>query len=514
MTVGGGIPRWLLWGLTLGVLVLPSLAAAAEGAPSTPSDRFLVGLQPVPDDVRPGHVWHGGRVIAVHAGAGLAIVKAQRGSGFEAEARADARVRYVAPDEAVAALDVLPNDPLYADQYGLPQVRAPLAWDTTLGDESANACIVDTGVRYTHEDLAGDRWKGGYDFVNDDADPWDDHGHGTHVAGIAAATLNNALGIAGLAQVGLYAVKVLNSFGSGSWADVAGGILWCADHTPDRTVINLSLGACTANPGTQDAIRYAYNTRGKLLVAAAGNLGNCQDQVNYPARFDEVVAVTCTRQGEGLCGFSVQGPKAEISAPGDRILSTWATSDAAYATGNGTSMSAPHVAAAAALVWGQRPALTNVQVRHRLDATAQDLGALDRDAGFGWGEVDAACALTCAIPLPGPPGNLQVSNDPGAERASLAWEQPGDKWSDFVTNYRVYRGTSSDGPFAALATLGPAFGYEDSGLAPYRVYHYRVSAISGEGEGPASAAACTDHNPAKDALPPGLRPCVGVPGDA
>ncbi|HET6398079.1 MAG TPA: S8 family serine peptidase, partial [Candidatus Thermoplasmatota archaeon] len=190
-------------------------------------------------------------------------------------------------------------------------------------------------------------------------------------------------------------------------------ILWCADHAPRNTVINLSLGTSQYSRVVAAAAGYAYREKGQLLVAAAGNSG-CHGCIGLPAALPEAIAVTCTAQDQSVCAFSSTGPEADLSAPGHSVLSTlppcngpMLCSDTGYGTLSGTSMSAPHAAGVAALVWSQEPGLSNGGLRERLQRTAADLGAPGRDDRYGHGRVDAACALLAQTDCPtagGPTG--------------------------------------------------------------------------------------------------------------
>ena len=292
----------------------------------------------------------------------------------------DDLVRYVEPNKLVHAL-YTPSDPRYSNQWGPQHIKANSAWDIEKGNKNVTIAVIDTGIDYEHEDLGDNYVAGGYDWVNNDFDPMDDHGHGTHCAGIAAATLDNEKGIAGIAQVNIIAEKVINETGWGTEWDVALGIVQAADNNAD--IISLSLGGDDA-PVMEDACLYAWNN-GCLLVAASGNDG--KRGVTYPAAYETVVAVGAIDQNNQRCGFSSWGPNLELVAPGIGILSTYPSNS--YATLQGTSMAAPHVAGVAALVWSKYPVLTNHEIRDRLAQTADDLGAAGFDEYYGYGKIDA-----------------------------------------------------------------------------------------------------------------------------
>ncbi|MGH9177743.1 MAG: S8 family serine peptidase, partial [Acidimicrobiales bacterium] len=379
------------------------------GARPAGEEAWVVGFRQLPPGLRAGSGYQGARVERVDATLRFAVVRAADAQGFERRARSDPSVRYVEPDPLLPLIATTPNDPRFGDQYGPQQVRAPEAWDTTLGDTDASVCVIDTGVRSTHQDLAGPRWRGGTDFVNNDGDPADDNGHGTHVSGIAAAGVGNGTGIAGLGNVALYAVKALNAQGNGTLSAIASAVRWCADNAGPRTVINMSLSSGLDATAVRDAVAYAQG-RGALMVAAAGN-GACTNCIGWPAKYAQVMAVTCTTATRSLCSFSSTGPEAELTAPGSSILSLWNTGDTAYNTISGTSMSSPHVAGVAALVWSQATGLTNDQLRQALVDHATDLGAAGRDTQFGYGLVDAAATMgAVAGPPPPPPVTVMAEN--------------------------------------------------------------------------------------------------------
>lgn len=277
-----------------------------------------------------------------------------------------------------------PNDPDFDEQWGLHKIQAPAAWDEARGSGAVIA-VVDTGVDYNHPDLSGRVIKGG-DFVNNDNDPMDDEGHGTHVAGIASATTDNGAGIAGAApDARVLAVKVLGSDGTGTLDQVAAGI----DHARNRgaEIINLSLGCEGCTPDILEKAVDDAAEAGIFVVAAAGN-GNTSTK-HYPAAYPSVMAVGATNQNDEKASFSNHGGWVDMTAPGVEVRST--VPGRGYASWSGTSMAAPHVAGVGALLAGE--GLDRDGIRDRILAGVEDLGTAGKNASFGWGRLNAAASL-------------------------------------------------------------------------------------------------------------------------
>ena len=316
--------------------------------------------------------------------------------------RSNSEVRYVERNGIFKAVHT-PNDPYWSYQWGMMIIQADDAWDIHKGSTSVIVAIVDTGIDYTHDDLSGHYLALGYDWVNNDNDPMDDHWHGTHCAGIAAAIMDDGIGVAGVAQVSLMAEKVLNAAGSGTWDDVAQGITHAADAGVD--VISMSLGGYGYSSLVEDACQYAWN-KGCIITGAAGN-----DNIStplYPAAYDTVIAVSATDRYDGKASYSNYGDWVELSAPGgdgadnyDWILSTYPGNQ--YAWAYGTSMATPHVSGLAALAWSYDSSLTNLQLRENLRNTADDLGDPGKDPYFGYGRINAYRALNELGPPDNPP---------------------------------------------------------------------------------------------------------------
>jgi subtilisin family serine protease len=275
--------------------------------------------------------------------------------------------------------------------WNIDRVDAEISWGISTGDP-VKVGVIDTGIDLNHPDLKANI-KGGYNAINPLKSYNDDNGHGTHVAGIIAA-LNNSIGVVGVGpNIDLYAIKVLNASGSGYLSDVIEGLDWAVAN--GMQVVNMSLGTSQDVQSFHDAILRAYNA-GVVIVAAAGNSGGA---VSYPAAYPEVIAVSATDQNNQIASFSSRGPEVDLAAPGVSIYSTY--KGQSYATLSGTSMAAPHVTGAAALIIDTKKCdlnLDNVctptEVQQRLEQTAIDLGDQGKDNLYGSGLVNVYQALT------------------------------------------------------------------------------------------------------------------------
>jgi subtilisin family serine protease len=279
--------------------------------------------------------------------------------------------------------------------WGVARIGSGAIHGSGVSGAGVRVAVFDSGMEYTHSELAH-AFAGGRDFVNGDDDPADDNGHGTHVSGTIAAADNDQWVVGVAPGVQLFAIKILDATGQGSFSDVIAGLQWAVDQGVHVT--NHSYGS-SADPGTLVAQAFANAAAAGLLhVAAAGNTGNCRgtgNNVGYPARYDDVIAVAATDGADNRACFSSTGPAVEVAAPGDIILSTYPSGQFAY--GSGTSMASPHVAGAAALLVS-RGVPDATQVRGLLGGTAIDLGDSGRDKLFGFGLVNLPAAAAAAGP--------------------------------------------------------------------------------------------------------------------
>jgi len=312
-------------------------------------------------------------------------------------------------------IEVYAVDTELDDSWGVKRIGAGTVHDDGNKGTGVKVAIIDSGIDCNHLDLTNN-CAGGYDFVNDDDDPMDDYGHGTHVAGTVAA-LDNGEGVVGVApEAQLYALKVLGSGGSGDYTHVIAALQWAVDNGVQVT--NNSYGS-SGDPG--ETVKAAFDNAyaaGILHVCAAGNSGDPPgrlDSVIYPARYESCIAVAATDQSDERPRWSSTGPDLELSAPGVEINSTLL--GGGYGEGSGTSMASPHVAGTAALVIASgitdanSNGYVNDEVRQRLIDTADDLGDAGWDTKYGYGLVDADEAA------PPPAGNRAPVANAGSDQS-------------------------------------------------------------------------------------------------
>jgi serine protease len=333
-------------------------------------------------------------------------------------------VEYATPDYEVR-LARTPNDPLFSSLYGMnntgqtggrvdSDIDAVEAWDITTGSGNFVVAVIDTGVDYNHPDLAANMWRNtrevagdgidndgngfaddifGYDFANNDGNPMDDNGHGTHVAGTIGAVGNNGIGVTGVNwNVKIMALKFLTASGSGNLSNAVRALNYAVQM--GAKVSNNSYGGGGFFSAMNTAVSNA-RAAGHIFVAAAGNEANNNDvNPSYPAgyNFDNVISVAATDRSDVLASFSNFGAtQVDLAAPGVNINSTWL--NGTYRSISGTSMASPHVAGAVALLWDQNPSLSYSQVISQIYRTVDPVAGLAGRVATG-GRLNINRALT------------------------------------------------------------------------------------------------------------------------
>ena len=321
-----------------------------------------------------------------------------------------------------------PNDPGFTNNslWGLNAIRAPAAWDRSVGSRSVYVAVLDSGINYNHEDLTANMGRDlsgryGWDFWNNDDNPMDDNGHGTHVAGTIGAVGNNSLGVTGVNwQVSLLAVKVLDSNGRGSFDSVAQGLNYITEQRRrglNIRVANLSLAGWVSpyNATTLETACRAAADQGIILVFAAGN--ESQDIQNpdgyydssenwvdlrgkrpYPAAFSHANMITVTSlrsNGTRPSSANYSSTYVHLAAPGVDILSTFR--DGGYGYLSGTSMATPHVAGAAALLAARYPSEAAWKIRSRILGNVMKTSHLDGQVATD-GYLNLQAAMASASP--------------------------------------------------------------------------------------------------------------------
>ncbi|SNQ61440.1 S8 family peptidase [Candidatus Methanoperedens nitratireducens] len=390
------------------VIIIIGIVAPAFGRTNEDMDRIIIGFEPAgsKQNILDVIKKYNGEVLEEIPAINAIVVNvpSKLRIALNSDMTLNKYARYIEddaiisipPDEITMApvnsIQLTPDDPLYANLWGIRMIQANYTWNVTTGNKNTIVAVIDTGADYNHEDLSAVNASLGWDFVNNDADPMDDNGHGTHVAGTVAATINNGKGVVGVAPgITIMPLKVLDSNGSGRISDIANAITYAADH--GARILSMSFGSWFPSKAMEDATKYAVYTKGTLAFAAAGNDGL---QLNtYPAAYNWILAVAAVGYDGNRAAYSNHGAFVDIAAPGGSndgnqrhdILSTWPGSTYAYAAG--TSMATPHASGVAALYWSYNPSLTNAQIGNALIKNADDKGAVGWDKYYGYGIIDA-----------------------------------------------------------------------------------------------------------------------------
>jgi subtilisin family serine protease len=438
-------------------------------------------------------------------------------------------VAYAEPN-FVVTLQAAPNDALFPFLWGLESIKAPAAWDLATGSAAHVVAVIDTGIDYTHPDLAPNMWSApaaftvnvdgvaiscpqgthGFNAISRTCNPMDDHSHGTHVAGTIGAVGNDGIGVAGVNwTTRLMGIKFLDASGSGTTADAIAAVefaiavkqAFAATGGADVRVLSNSWGGPSFSQALLDQVR-AANDAEMLVVAGAGNDGSDNDLLPfYPASFDapNVVAVAATTITDEPAWFSNYGASSvDLAAPGDLILST--VVGGGYEYNSGTSMATPHVSGAAALV------LSHCSVD---TAALQEtlLGTVDPIPGFAGltvsgGRLNVHSALHACTAAPSAP-ILDAHGSDG--RVTLTWTG-----SLGALRYDVRRGLTAGGPYTALASDITGTVYVDTSVTNGTTYYYVVTAENSVGEsGDSNEASATPKVPPDLTVMSFIAPAVG-----
>lgn len=363
-------------------------------------------------------------------------------------------VRRVELDARLKVEDHGPDtgDHEYENAWGVEHIGSRAAHAAGIRGQGVKVAVIDTGIDYIHDDPDDNpyvvdpeftsNYLGGYDFFNNDADPMDDYGHGTHVAGSLAAEKNGYLVVGVAPAVDLYALKVLGAAGEGQVSDLIRALQWSLDNNID--VVNMSLGTHEVSTALQTAVENAAD-QGLLMIAASGNTVTFDEllygcPVAYPGAYPDVLSTTFTNENDALTGYSCTGPEVDFAAPGDNVFSPVPVGSCAmcspygYAAASGTSMASPHLAGTVALLLSAgltdqgQPGMFD-DVRARLCATANQGWGVQTGFGggtpippndpryaeyFGCGVVDADEAVLGLTPPPPPTNRAPVANGDSA----------------------------------------------------------------------------------------------------
>jgi subtilisin family serine protease len=367
-------------------------------------------------------------------------------------------------------------------------IDAPEAWDVRTDASSIIVAVIDTGVRYTHEDLAANMWRNPgeiagnsidddgnglvddvfgarYEGVTVTGNPMDDNSHGSHVAGTIGGVGNNGKGVVGVSWgAKIMALKFLSAGGSGSTSDA----IKCVDYAISKgaKIMSNSWGGGDYSQSLYDAINRA-RVRGILFVAAAGNSGlNNDGSPFYPANYalDNVISVAATDRYDALASFSNYGvTTVDLGAPGVSIYSSVHNSDSAYGTKSGTSMATPHVSGACALVWAQFPAMSASEIKARILDTTDPLASLAGKTVSG-GRLNVHKALTQDVPptneapvvtITSPPDGSSFSNGAAITFTGNANDtEDGDLTASLVWTSNIDGVIGNGGSFTAVLSPG------------------------------------------------------------
>jgi subtilisin family serine protease len=449
-------------------LVVLALALAAGRPPSETAppaaDGILVRFKPGVAEDRRSAVLAGAEVMKVARRRNLYAVRSSNDGALLRRLAADPAVAAVQPNHVYRISETIPDDPRFSELWGLrntgqsggtpgADIAAAQAWDLTTGSSDVVVAVLDTGVRFSHQDLAANRWinpgetpgdgldndengyaddVNGWDFVDNENDPFDGDGHGTHMAGTIGARGNNGKGVTGVCwDVRILALRFIGSNG-GNDLDAIQALDYATDLKLNRGInivaINCSWTSNAYSQALYDALKDAQDA-GILIVCAAGNGGwKSDDAPVYPAAYDlpGVISVGASDRNDRMADLSCFGESSvDLFAPGVEIRSTYVPLDNVYSTRTGTSMAAAHVSGAIGLLAALRPGETSARRRARLLFNVDHRESLSRRAAT-CGRLNVFRALQDDETVPPDPVTTLAASDPSYSAVTLSWTATGD----------------------------------------------------------------------------------------
>ena len=483
--------------MVLGIVLVAGQGLAGQGQLAWVQDELLVGLRPGVSRTQAAAMYHlhGAQLVQelpqinVHR---IRVPAAALSAVEQALARRPA-VRFV-DRNLIHPHTFVPNDPSYGNEWHLPKIAAPQAWDVTQGAAGIVIAILDSGVDPTHPDLAA-KLVAGTNTYDGNTDTRDVYGHGTKVAGAAAATGNNGTGVAGVAMANkIMPIRVTDTAGYAYSSTLANGLTWAADH--GAKVMNMSFGGVAGNSTIKSAAQYAQS-KGALVVAAAGNCG-CLDST---AENPYMISVSATDGNDNLASWSSYGPYVDLAAPGVSILTT--SNGGGYGSVSGTSFASPITAGVIGLMMAAKPGLKPSDYETLLKQNADDKGAAGYESYYGWGRVNAARAVSAAAGYAAPPDTTPpavsiAAPAPGSTVAGSVTVDVSASDSGGVTKVDLYL----DGALFAADLSSPYSFYWDTTQAANSTHTLLAKATDAAGNVGASTTVSVTVNNVADTAPP------------
>lgn len=402
--------------VVLGAALLPAQAFAADEAQWVPGRLLVQPRAGLPEAEFEKIVkQHGGKQVGKIEGINVRIIQLPPQASEKAVEALLKRNKHL--EFAERDMIVMPessDDPYYSSAWHLPKINAPLAWNVTDGN-GVTIAILDSGVDPAHPDLAA-KLVPGYNFYDNNTNTVDVYGHGTKVAGAAAALTNNAVGVAGVAGASrIMPLRISSTTGGATYSNMARAVTWAADN--GAKVANISYQSVSGSSTVHSAAQYMKG-KGGLTVVAAGNTG--VEQTFTPS--DTLISVSATSSSDALASWSSYGSYVDVAAPGTGIWTT--VNGGGYGAVNGTSFASPVTAGVVALMMAANASLGPADIEKLLFSTALDLGSAGVDKQYGHGRIDAAAAVQAAT--------ATVSRDTSAPSVSFASPTNGSTVSGIV----------------------------------------------------------------------------------